>query len=84
MKYKRSEAEELFLTFSIELRSKDQIKRVSLPDGSGDRFMFEGTLGRLTKLELIEDILLEIIGDYGTFRIDITREELEKGLKIRT
>ena len=79
-----SVTEELLLTFSIELHSRDQVKRVSLPDGGGDRFMFEGTLGKLTKLELIEDILLEIIGDNGTLRIDITREELEKGLKIRT
>lgn len=65
------------VSFSLELFSRNHIKRVALPDGSGDRLIIEGNLGRLTDLELVEDILLEIIGVSGKMRIDITRKELE-------
>ena len=51
-----------------------------MPDGAGDRLMIEGSLGKLTKLELIDGLLLEINGVNGTFRIEISREELENVL----
>ena len=68
------------LSFNIELTSKEHVKRVSMPDGAGDRLMIEGSLGNLTKLELIDGLLLEINGVNGTFRIEISREELENVL----
>ena len=68
------------ISFSLELYSRDQIKRMSLPDGNRDSFIVEGTLGGLTDLEMVEDILLEINGDTGKIRIDITRKELEMAL----
>jgi hypothetical protein len=68
-------------SFSIELVSRNQVKRVSLPDGSGDRLMVEGYLGELTGMELVEDILLEIRGTSGILRIELSREELENALK---
>ena len=75
---------ERILSFSIELISRDQIKRVSLPDGSGDGLMIEGLLGELAEIALIEDILLEVRGTMGILRIELTREELEKTLKPPT
>ena len=72
-----SETNESQLSFSVELNSREHIKRVSLPNGTGDRLMVEGGLGKLIKIELIEDILLEIKGVNGTLRVEITREELE-------
>jgi hypothetical protein len=65
------------VSFSLELHSRDHIKRVSLPDGSGDRLMIEGSLGCLTVIEMVEDILLEINGINGKMRIGVTRRELE-------
>ena len=53
---------------------------MSLPDGNRDSFIVEGTLGGLTDLEMVEDILLEINGATGKIRIDITRTELEMAL----
>ena len=67
----------LEVSFSLELHSRDHIKRVSLPDGAGDRLMVEGSLGSLTGLEMVEDILLEIIGINGKMQIGVTRRELE-------
>ena len=66
------------LSFCIELNSRDHIKRVSLPEGSGDRLLIEGFLGELDKIELIEDIMFELRGTFGILRFDLTREELGK------
>ncbi|MCW4013641.1 MAG: hypothetical protein NWF07_11705 [Candidatus Bathyarchaeota archaeon] len=68
-------------SFSLELNTRNQIKRVALPDGSGDKLIVEGNLGRITDLVLVEDILLEVIGDSGKIRIDITRKDLERVLR---
>ena len=65
------------VSFSLELSSRNHIKRIALPDGNGDRLIIEGNLGPLTNLVMEEDILLEIIGDSGNMRIDITKKELE-------
>lgn len=68
------------ISFSLELYSRDQIKRLSLPDGNRDSFVVEGTLGGLEDLEMVEDILLEVNGATGKIRLDITRKELEIAL----
>lgn len=69
------------LSFSFELNSREYIKRVSLPSGKGDRLMIEGSLGKLINVGLVEDVMLEIHGVDGIMRIEIARDELEKGLK---
>ena len=69
------------LSFSFELNSRDHIKRVSFPNGSGDRLMIEGSLGKLIKGEIVEDIMLEIYGVNGIMRIALTRNELETVLR---
>ena len=69
------------LSFSIELDSRDQIIRASIPDDSRDRLMLEGYAGELTSIELVEDIMLEIRGKKGVLRIELSRIELEKALK---
>lgn len=69
------------LSFCIELYSRDHIKRISLPEGSGDRLLIEGFLGGLVETELIENIMLEIKGTGGVIRLDLTKEELDKTLR---
>ena len=72
------------LSFSFELNSREHIKRVSLPNGTGDRLVVEGSLGTLIKGEIVEDIMLEIYGVNGIMRIEIARNELENVLCPRT
>ena len=69
------------LAFSIDLHSRDQIGRILLPDGSGDRLTIDGFLGKLEKVEIIEDIMLEIRGARGIIRIEISREHIGKSLR---
>ena len=78
-----SSENERSLSFCIELNTRDHIKRVSLPDGSGDRLLIEGFLGELEVIEFIEDIMFELRGAYGVLRLDLTREELEKAINKR-
>ena len=68
-------------SFSIEMKSKRGVKRISyLEEGSGDVF-FEGFLGQLKNLAIVEDVMLEIEGKNGVLKLDITQQEIEKCLE---
>ena len=67
--------------FSIELNSKSQIERISLPNEKGDSLLIEGFLGELQSLRLVEGEMLEITGSNGILRTDLSENELKKVLK---
>ncbi len=60
--------------FTIELRSKGDVKNLSLD--KGERVFIEGSLGVLERARFIEDIVLEVIGSNGVLRIDLTMKDL--------
>lgn len=60
--------------FTIELKSRDNVKNVTL-DG-GERVSIEGSLGRLKRAEFVEDLVLEVIGSNGELRIDLGMNDL--------
>lgn len=62
--------------FSIEMKSKTHVRHISMSDESHDRVLFEGYLGALKELSLIEGTVLEIRGENGVLRIDLPEEEL--------
>lgn len=66
------------MSFSIELNTKNFINRFSMPDGSGDRLVVEGTLGKITRVDLLEDIMVEISGENGSIRVELSRSEIER------
>ena len=70
--------------FSIELRSKEHVKRVALPNENGGSVLIEGFLGKLQDLGFTEGIMLEIQGTNGTLRMDLMEKELERILPKRT
>lgn len=70
--------------FSIELKSKDFIKSLALPNDADDRVLIEGFLGELKELGIAEGLMLEIKGINGILRIDLKEEELRKLLNPRT
>ena len=67
-------------SFSIEMTSKSHIDTISVSKESKAEVMFEGELGGLVQIEFIEGIILQITGDNGVFRIDLTEKELSHGL----
>jgi len=66
--------------FSIEMLSKKHVKTISMSDETHDKVLFEGNLGELEELGMVEEIILEIKGANGILRIDLTEEELRKML----
>ncbi len=61
------------LSFSVELKSREHVTRVSLSaDGR------EEVLGELEEVGMLEDAILCINGSNGTLRGDLTEEELRK------
>jgi hypothetical protein len=64
--------------FSVELKSKSDLKNVALTNGSSDSVLLEGTIGELIKAEFADGILLEVIGNNGVLRINLGEEEIQK------
>ena len=63
-------------TFSIELKSKEYLKLVAMPNGAKDNVLIEGFLGDIEVVDLVEGAMLEIQGTNGTFKMDLKEEEL--------
>ena len=70
-------------SFSVQLSSKKFVKNVSLSDSTKDEVLFEGFLGELESLGIIDDAVLEFKGSSGVLRIDLTRDELNRLLSLK-
>lgn len=70
--------------FSIEMTSKTHLGKIEVSDGPKGQVLIEGELGREVTVELVEGILLQIIGDNGVFRIDLVEGDLRGVLKHST
>lgn len=64
--------------FSVELKSKRNLKNVTLTNGSSDSVLVEGTIGELVQATFAEGIILEVIGKKGVLRIDLREDEIQK------
>ena len=62
--------------FSIELTSRDSVKRLIIPIEDDASILIEGFLGDIKDAGIIEGVMLEINGTNGTLKMDITEEEL--------
>lgn len=65
-------------SFSIEMKSKDAIRTLSFLEKEKGNVLFEGFLGKLKNISMVEGIMLEIEGKNGVIKLDITFQELEK------
>ncbi len=64
--------------FSVELKSKRNLKNVTLTNGSSDSVLVEGTIGELMQATFAEGIILEVVGKNGILRIDLREDEIKK------
>ena len=67
-------------TFSVEMKSKNHVRHISLSNESPDRVLFEGVLGELEELSMVGGAMLELKGSNGVLRIDLSEDELKKML----
>ncbi len=64
--------------FSVELKSKASLKNVTLSDRSLENVLLEGTLGQLQHATFAEDLILEVVGDKGVLRINLSQSDISK------
>jgi len=60
--------------FSIELRSKEDVKNLSLD--SDEKVLIEGSIGSFIRAQFLEDLVLEVIGSNGELRVDLAVNDL--------
>lgn len=56
---------------------------ISINNEPDSEVMFEGELGELVEIKLIEGILLQITGENGVIRVDLTEKELIQCLPVK-
>ena len=68
-------------SFSVEMKAKKFVKSISISDEAHERVLFEGDLGELQELFLVEGDALEFVGVNGILRIGVTEDQLREALK---
>ncbi|HLN90035.1 MAG TPA: hypothetical protein VK253_08215 [Candidatus Binatia bacterium] len=73
---RKSEENERF--FSVELKSKVNLKNITLTNGSQEEnVLVEGSIGELQRAEFSEGIILEVVGDKGVLRINLSQDDIK-------
>ncbi len=68
--------------FSVELKSKRNLKNLTLTNGNSDTVLLEGTIGEFVQATFTEGVILEVIGTNGVLRIDLYENEIKKAKPI--
>jgi hypothetical protein len=63
------------------MKSKKHVKNISVSNESQEHVLFEGVLGALEDVSIVEGVMLEIKGANGILRIDLTEDDLRKMLR---
>jgi hypothetical protein len=61
--------------FSVEMVSKEHVRTISVSDKGREGVLFEGFLGELENLEMMDGSVLSVRGSHGTLMVDLTEEE---------
>ena len=65
-------------TFSIQLKSRECLKHITIPNDAGETVSIEGSIGELEMVSLVEGVMLEIQGTCGSLNMDLKEEELKR------
>ena len=60
------------------MKTEGAVKRMSFLNKENGQVFFEGCLGKLTSITMVEGVMLEIEGNNGTLKLDITQKEIEQ------
>jgi hypothetical protein len=64
--------------FSVELKSKVSLKNITLTNGGQENVLVEGSIGELQRAEFSEGIILEVVGDKGVLRINLSLDDIKQ------
>ena len=67
--------------FSVELKSKVNLKNVTVRENGLENVLVEGTLGKLQRAEFNDGVVLEVFGDKGVLRVNLTMDDIKKRKK---
>ena len=65
-------------SFSVELKSKNNLRNLTLNSNPQENAIIEGTIGKLEYAEFVEDTILEVSGAKGILRIEIRENEIKR------
>ena len=68
--------------FSVELKSNVSLKNVTLTNGDQENVLVEGSIGELQRAEFSEGIILEVVGDKGVLRINLSQNDIKQKEKL--
>ena len=63
--------------FSVELKSKANLKNVTLTNSRHENVLIEGTVGQLQHASFVDGVVLEVVCDKGVLRINLTPDEIK-------
>ena len=64
--------------FSVELKSRTNLRNIALSNGGYENVLVEGTIGQLQHAAFIDGVVLEIVGDKGVLRINLMQDEIKQ------
>lgn len=62
------------------MKSEEFVRHLSLFDKENGHVFFEGFLGELKGVSMVEGVMLDIEGLNGVLKLDITQQEIDKCL----
>ncbi len=74
----KNKVEENERFFSVELKSKVSLKNITLTNGGQENVLVEGSIGELQRAEFSEGIILEVVGDKGVLRINLSLDDIKQ------
>ncbi len=69
--------------FSVELKSKSNLKTVAWNNGGNESALIEGSIGQLQYATFTDSVVLEVVGDGGVLRINITQDEIKQEKEVK-
>ncbi len=64
--------------FSLELKSKANLKNFILTNDSRENILIEGSIGQFLNAGFVETVILEVVGDKGVLRINLEKNEIKE------
>jgi hypothetical protein len=76
--FEEKDMEEKERFFSVELKSKANLKNVTLTNSGHENVLIEGTVGQLQHASFVDGVVLEVVCDKGVLRINLTPDEIKQ------
>lgn len=64
--------------FSVAINSKNNLESLIVSTGANYKVIFEGSLGKLKEMRIMDNIVLKIKGTEGTLLIDLSEDDFKE------